>query len=82
MGELQKIPELGIGKDFETAVTKLENDLKSIADGKHIIAGTKEKPIVNDSDQIPIDHFLILLQLFQNLYQYQILVFFVTLPFN
>ena len=57
MGELQKMPEFGIGKDFETSVTKLENDLRSIADGKNIVAGTKDKPIVNDSDQIPIDHF-------------------------
>ena len=57
MGDLQKIPEFGIGKDFETTVTKLENDLKSIADGNIIVAGTKEKPIVSDSDVIPIDHF-------------------------
>ena len=57
MGELQRIPEFGIGKDFETTITKLENDLKVIADGKDIIAGTKDKPIVNDNDQIPIDHF-------------------------
>jgi hypothetical protein len=57
MGELQKMPEFGIGKDFETAVTKLENDLKSIADNKIVIAGTKDKPIVSDSDVIPIDHF-------------------------
>ena len=57
MGEIQKMPNFGIGKDFEQAVTKLENDLKSIADGKLILAGTKDKPIVNDSDQIPIDHF-------------------------
>ena len=58
MGKLQKMPDFGIGKNFETAVTKLENDLKSIADGNQIIAGTKDKPIVNDNDQIPIDHFL------------------------
>jgi len=57
MGELQKMPEFGVGKDFETAVTKLENDLKSIADGELIVAGTKDKPIVNDSDKIPIDNF-------------------------
>ena len=57
MGKLQKMPNFGIGKNFETAVTKLENDLKSIADGHKVIAGTKEKPIVNDNDQIPIDHF-------------------------
>ena len=57
MGELQKIPEFGIGKDFETNVTRLENDLKAIADGENVIAGTEENPIVNDSDKIPIDHF-------------------------
>tara|TARA_B100000579_G_scaffold92936_1_gene73494 strand:- start:20097 stop:20588 length:492 start_codon:yes stop_codon:yes gene_type:complete len=57
MGKLQKMPNFGIGKNFETAVTKLENDLKSIADGYKVVAGTKEKPIVNDNDQIPIDHF-------------------------
>tara|TARA_Y100001938_G_C8013436_1_gene391302 strand:+ start:278 stop:778 length:501 start_codon:yes stop_codon:yes gene_type:complete len=57
MGELQKMPNFGIGKDFETAVTKLENDLKSIADGEVVIAGNKDNPIVNDSDKIPINHF-------------------------
>lgn len=57
MGELQKIPNFGIGKDFETNVTKLEKDLKAIADGEGVIAGTKENPIVNDSDKIPINHF-------------------------
>ena len=57
MGEIQKMPNFGIGKDFETAITKLENDLKSIADGESIVAGTKDKPIVSDSDHIPIDHF-------------------------
>ena len=51
------MPEFGVGKDFETAVTKLEYDLKSIADGELIIAGTKDKPIVNDSDKMPIDNF-------------------------
>jgi len=57
MDELQEIPKFGIGKDFETTVTKLENDLRSIADGNTVIAGTEENPIVNDSDKIPIDHF-------------------------
>jgi len=56
---LNKISKLetGLSKDFRNSVTKLENDLKSIADGKNIIAGTKEKPIVNDSDKVPIRHF-------------------------
>ena len=57
MEELQKISNFGIGKDFETNVTKLENDLKVIADGEGIIVGTEENPIVNDSDKIPIEHF-------------------------
>ena len=57
MGELQKMPYFGVGKDFETAVTKLENDLKSIADGEVVIAGDKNNPIVNNSDKIPINHF-------------------------
>ena len=51
MSEIQKMPDFGVGKNFETAVTKLENDLKSIADGKSILAGTKDKPILNDNDR-------------------------------
>ena len=56
---LNKIQELetGLVKDFKTTVTKLEQDLISIADGENVIAGTKEKPIVSDSDKIPINHF-------------------------
>tara|TARA_R110002020_G_scaffold358349_1_gene570630 strand:- start:323 stop:814 length:492 start_codon:yes stop_codon:yes gene_type:complete len=52
-----KIFENGLTKDFKTAVTKLEKDLTSIADNKNIIAGTKEKPIVNNSKRVPIRHF-------------------------
>ena len=44
-------------KDFKTTVTKLEQDLISIADNENIIAGTKDKPIVTNSDKIPIRHF-------------------------
>jgi len=44
-------------KNFQSIVTKLENDLKSIADGNSIIAGTDKDPIVTDSKQIPIRHF-------------------------
>ena len=43
--------------DYRNAVTQLEDKLKSIADGKNIIAGTEEDPIVTDSEQIPIEHF-------------------------
>ena len=54
--EIQRL-ETGLSKNFRTTVTKLEQDLISIADGKNVIAGTKEKPIVSDSDKIPIKHF-------------------------
>ena len=57
MNNLQKIPEFGIGKDFESTVTKLEKDLREIADGENIVAGTEENPIVNNCEQIPIDHY-------------------------
>jgi len=46
-----------IAKNFKSVVTKLEKDLISIADNKNIIAGTKEKPIVNNSERVPIRHF-------------------------
>jgi hypothetical protein len=56
---LNKIQKLhtGLSKDFKTTITKLEQDLKAIADNKNIIAGTKEKPIINDNPNIPIQHF-------------------------
>ena len=44
-------------KDFKTTVTKLEQELISIADNENIIAGTKEKPIVTNSEKVPIRHF-------------------------
>ena len=46
-----------ITKNFESVVTKLEQNLISIADGTNIIAGTKDKPILTDSKQVPIRHF-------------------------
>ena len=56
---LNKISKLetGLSKDFRNTITKLENNLKIIADGKNIIVGTKEKPIINDSNKVPIRHF-------------------------
>ena len=56
---LNKIQELetGLSKDFKTTVTKLEQDLISIADGKNILAGTKDKPIVSESEKLPISHY-------------------------
>lgn len=57
MNQLEKLPDFGIGKDFESCVTKLESDLRSIADGDKVIVGDDENPIVNNSEKIPIDHF-------------------------
>ena len=46
-----------ISKDFRSMVTKLENNLKSVADGKNVIVGTKENPIITNNKRIPIRHF-------------------------
>ena len=42
---------------FREQVLDLEANLKSIADGVSVVAGTKDKPIVNDSELIPIEHY-------------------------
>ena len=57
MNNISKIPNFEVGSNFKEAVSKLENDLKSIADGDSIIAGTDEDPIVTDSEKIPINSF-------------------------
>ena len=49
--------EVGLAKDFRSAVTKLEQDLISIADGTSVIMGTKEKPILNDCEKVPLNHY-------------------------
>jgi len=46
-----------LSKDFRSIVVGLENELKNIADGENVIAGTKKNPIVNKSSKIPIRHF-------------------------
>ena len=56
MSGIEKLQN-GLAKDFKNTITKLEQDLKTVADDKNIIAGTKEKPIVNDNPNIPIQHF-------------------------
>ena len=56
LNKIQKL-ETGLSKDFKTAVTTLEQNLISIADDKNIITGTKEKPIVSESEKIPIKHY-------------------------
>ena len=54
---LQTKQSTELAKDFRSTVVDLENTLKSMADGVNIIAGTEEKPIVTDSELIPIRHF-------------------------
>jgi len=57
MSNIQKKSTTTLSKDFRSMVTKLENDLKSMADGETVIAGTEENPIVTNSKKIPIRHF-------------------------
>ena len=54
---LQKRDKYELSKDFRSAVTKLENDLRVNADGESIVVGTSDKPIINDSKLVPIRHF-------------------------
>ena len=54
---IQKKSTTNLSKDFKSVVTKLENDLKLIADGEVVIAGTKKNPIITNNKKIPIKHF-------------------------
>lgn len=54
---LQTKQKTELAKDFRSTVVDLENTLKSMADGVNIIAGTEEKPIITNSELIPIRHF-------------------------
>ena len=54
---LQRKGKAEIAVDFRSAVTELESNLKSMANGDTIVAGTKDKPIVTDSKLVPIRHF-------------------------
>jgi len=54
---LQKKDKAELAIDFRVAVTDLEQNLRSMANGSTIIAGTKDKPIVTDSKLVPIRHF-------------------------
>ena len=46
-----------VSRNFKSAVTRLEQDLKVIANGDTIVVGTDDKPIVTDSKLVPIRHF-------------------------
>ncbi len=54
---IQKKAKNEISKDFKSDVQNLLNVLRTNADGENIIVGTEEKPVVTDSEQVPIEHF-------------------------
>ena len=54
--KLQENTKSEVSVDFRSKITSLESTLKKLADGVDIIAGTESKPIVRDSDVIPIKH--------------------------
>ena len=56
-GDLNVREKAEIAKDFKSAVTELEQNLRNIANGETVVVGTDEKPIVSDSMLIPIRHF-------------------------
>lgn len=39
-----------LAKDFRSGITNIEQCLREIADGKNVIVGTKENPIIPNSD--------------------------------
>ena len=39
-----------LAKDFRSGITNVEKCLREIADGKNVIVGTKENPIIPNSD--------------------------------
>lgn len=47
----------GLQKEFKTAVTNLQCQMETIANGVDIVVGTKDNPIVTNSDLIPIKHY-------------------------
>ena len=54
---LQNRTKYEVSKDFKSSVRDLYENLVSNADGDVIIVGTKDQPIVTDSDRLPIEHF-------------------------
>ena len=44
-------------KQFRKEAKHLEQNIALVADGVNAVVGTKDKPIVNDSDLIPIKHY-------------------------
>ena len=56
-GDLNVREKAEVAKDFMSAVTELEQNLRNIANGETAVVGTDEKPIVSDSTLVPIRHF-------------------------
>ena len=54
--KLQKKTKSEIAQDFRSKVVSLENSLKELADGVDIVVGTEDKPIVSNSELVPIKH--------------------------
>ena len=44
-------------KDFKREVAMLQHDIEMLADGVTAVVGTKEDPIVTNSELIPIKHY-------------------------
>ena len=55
--ELQKLELNELSINFREKAVALQNYLIDNADGENIIVGTEDKPVVTDSDKIPIKHF-------------------------
>ena len=55
--KLQEKPKFELTHGFRAAVTELEKQMILNADGVNIVAGTKENPIVTNSEIIPIKHY-------------------------
>lgn len=47
----------GLAKNFRRNITKVEEDIRAVADGVNILVGTKDKPILTDAKEVPIRNF-------------------------
>ena len=47
----------GLAKNFRRNITKVEQDIRAIADGVNVLAGTEDKPIITDAKEVPIRNF-------------------------
>ena len=47
----------GLAKNFRHNITKVEEDIRAVADGVSVLVGTKDKPILTNAKEIPIRNF-------------------------